>query len=141
QGNPHLFEIRTRRRYLAGWDVNAYRPYLNAGELADAIRARRPDWRQNPTLSRMVEHLEDTGTLKPARMAANYYAPAFAAIEGALDELPAFGDAALVKELLATATFRSAEGTVWKSGGDLETYAASTKTGFSIVPRNYQGGL
>lgn len=141
QNNPYVFEIRTRKRFANGWGVNAFRPYLNALELSDTVKQKRPNWSSTPHLSRLVAHLEDSTNLKPKRMAAGYYSPAFETIEGALDELPPIGDDSLVRELLTSKTFNSAEGEVWKMDGDLETYAPFTNAGFSIVPRNYQGGL
>jgi hypothetical protein len=141
QGALHVYEIRTRKRYADGWEVNAFRPFLTAPELAGAIVQRRPNWQSVPKLKTAVEALRSPATLTAKRLTSQYYTTTFEAVDGSLDAIPDLGDDALVKDLLTTATFRSAEGKIWKQAGDKETYAASTAAAFSIVPKDYQGGL
>lgn len=140
-GGLHVYEIRTRKRYSDGWEVNAFRPFLAAHELADAVVRKRPNWESVPRLKTAVDALRNPATLTAKRLSSQYYGPTFEAVDGALDVVPDFGDVQLVKELLAEATFRSAEGKVWKRSADKETYAASTSAAFNVVPKDYQGGL
>ena len=134
-------EIRTRTRYAAGWAMNVYRPFPRAIDLSDAIKRLRPQWNSQPSLSAMIDFLNDNTTLKPARLAAKAaLAPTFQQ-DGYIDELPDFEDDALVRELLTTTPFVSAYDTSWKSNGAQETYAASTKSKLSVVPNHYMGGL
>lgn len=141
QGGLNVYEIRTRKRYADGWEVNAYRPFLTAAELADSVVQKRPNWQAVPALKTAVDALRRPDTLVAKRLTSQYYGPTFDAVEGALDVVPDLGDVALVKDLLRTATFRSAEGRIWKQSGGKETYAASTSASFSIVPKDYEAGL
>jgi hypothetical protein len=140
-GALHPFEVRVRRRYLDGWAVAAYRPFLNAASLSAAIKSARPAWEDNAQLAALVAHLESDDTLEPATLTAPVFQSVFAPLTGALDKLPPFGDDALVSELLDTRTFQSAEGAIWKENGSLETYAASSAAAYSIVPKDYSLGL
>jgi hypothetical protein len=141
-GSWHPFEIRTRKRYAAGWSVNAFRPFLKAGDLAAAIRAARPTTSGAGDLAVLIAHLTSgAGLERHTLAAAPVYAAAVPAISGALDYLPETRDYALIKELLQTTTFKSAEGSVWSEGDGLETYAPSTRAAFSIVPQGYEGGV
>lgn len=133
-------ELRTRTRYAEGWTVNVYRPFPTARELAGAIKAKRANWASSAALSKMIAHLENSATLTPATRSS----PGFndvVELSGYLDEIPDFGDDALVKELLTTTTFMPALGAVWKADGNRLTFAASSRAGLSIVPRNYFAGL
>lgn len=141
-GSWHAFEIRTRKRYQNGWQVNAFRPFTKASELGDAIKAARPAWAEDASLTAALQHLADPGTLQPYSLDGTaVYRKIFEPIKGAVDYVPDLRDPALVKRLLDTTPFKSAEGAIWKEGGGLETYAPSTKAAFSIVPANYEAGV
>lgn len=135
------FELRTRKRYLDGWQVDIFRPFTTAADLATAIRARRETWEGNPKLKTVVEHLEDTNNLKPYTLQSDAYAKIFPQVKGALDVIPDLGDEDLVKTLLRETPFVSAEGAIWKEGSGLETYAPSSAAKFSIVPGGYEMGM
>lgn len=137
----HVFEIRTRKRYRDGWEVDLFRPFATASSLADAVVAKRPNWRNQADLNRLVTHLRNPATLVPHRMVSEAYGAVFPAINGALDKLPAVDDSALIAELLDTTTFKSTEGAIWKENGGLETYAPSSEGDFQIVPRGYEMGM
>lgn len=140
-GQLHAFEIRTRKRYTDGWAVNAYRPFTTAAGLAAAVIDKRPTWEAAPNLRALIGALRNPQTLTPKTLTSEYFSATFDRVDGALDYLPDFGDDDLVKELLHTTPFASAEGKIWKQSNGKETYAASTKARFSIVPRDYEGGL
>jgi hypothetical protein len=140
-GRLYPFEVRTRQRYLDGWSVAAYRPFLTAASLSAAVKNARPNWPQNAALSDLIAHLDDPNTLVETRLTAPVFAAVFPPMTGALDKLPPFGDDALVEELLQGQTFQSAEGAIWKENGTLETYAASSSAAFSIVPKDYTIGV
>lgn len=140
------FEIRTRTREVAGWRVDAYRPFAQAEELAAAIDARRgerPEWASDAALDALVAHLRDPGTLAPARVAAPQFPGALPARDGWIDALPAQDGAAaaMIRELLVTTPFRSARGVAWKRDGAKVASAAGAAGPGSIVPAGYNGGV
>lgn len=135
------FEVRIRRRYLDGWDVNVFRPFRTAAELSQAIRWYRPDWDTNPNLTEVVNHLNTNTNLVPSKMVSKAYGSVFPTINGHLDVIPEIQDKYLVMELLTQRTFNSTEGAVWKENGSAQTYAPGSAGTFSVVPKNYQMGL
>jgi hypothetical protein len=138
----YAFEVRTRRRYKGGWIPNIYRPFPTATSLEGALLSKNADWESKPNVKKVIEHLRSTDTLTPRKITPTRpYQVAFKSLEGFLDFLPDFGDPALVADLLSSSPFLSVEGKVWKAKGKQETYAASTKAAFSVVPSNYDGGL
>lgn len=137
----YVFEIRMRKRYRDGWEVDLFRPFVSATSMADAVVARRPNWQSRPDLNRLVTHLRNPATLVRHRMVSEAYGAVFPPIDGALDKLPAIEDSALIGELLSSTTFKSTEGAIWKEHGGLETYAPSSEGDFQIVPRGYEMGM
>ena len=140
------FEIRTRERALDGWDVDIYRPFPRAADLAAAIEARRgerPAWADNAELDALVAHLGDPATLAPARVEAARFPGAFAARDGWFDELPATTGAAaeLIRELLRTTPFRSAKDVAWKEDGGRRAWGAGAAGGGAIVPAGFNAGV
>lgn len=139
------FEIRTRKRTAGGWEVDVYRPFPSAIDLADAIEARRiarPEWANSPALAALVDQLRDPSSLAPLRVSASHFPGAFPSREGGLDALPTLtgSDAELIHELLVTTPFRSARGIAWKSGGGRTAWAAGAEGSGSIVPAGYNAG-
>ncbi len=133
---PVVFEIRARRRFSDRWHANAFRPFPTAESLAMAVTERRPNWRQDELLVKLLAHLHDPTTLEPRELRDEYGA---FFTSGAIDVLPPI-NAELAQQLLRETTFRSAEGAVWKTDGELECYAPTTKSA-SIVPVDYDAGL
>jgi hypothetical protein len=133
-------EVRFRERYAAGWATNAYRPFPEATSLSAAIKTKRPQLAQNAALAALVARLDGAKSFTPKRLTAAGLTGTFDQ-SGALDVLPDFGDAALVRDLLKTTTFQSAYGAVWATDGTQKTFAASTASELSIVPKNYTAGL
>lgn len=140
-GNLLPTEIRVRTKYADGWGMNVFRPFPHARDLVSAIKQRRPNYGDNPSLRNLVSHLEDSTTLQPLRLAAKAALANTFQQDGYLDVLPDFGDDSLVRELLTMTTFRSCYGQTWKKNGTAKTFAASTKSKMSIVPTNYTAGL
>jgi len=147
-GNLITSEIRVRERYLSGWATNVYRPFPTASSLVDAVKRARPNWQADGNLTGLVTQLQNNGSLTPASLKPNTTDGALLPLlsqvfsqDGSLDILPAFGDDALVHELLTTTPFVTAYRQPWKENGGQSTYAASTAESFSIVPQNYKGGL
>lgn len=140
-GALHPFEIRTRTRTLTGWDVDAYRPFPRATDLADAItkrRAERPEWATSSVLDALLAQLRDT-QLASFTLDASHFASAFPPRASGIDKLPALSgsDAELIHDLLRTTPFRSARGIYWKQSADRFAWAASAAGGGSIVPAGY----
>ena len=140
-GQWFAFEVRSRTRTLTGWDTGIFRPYVQATNLATAIKTKRPTWQQVPALTALVEHLEADDSLTPHTMTAPNYEALFPALDGAMDYLPDADDTALIKELLSGVTFQDAMGQTWKHTDALTTFAASTQSGFHIVPKDYPAGM
>lgn len=139
-GALYPVEVRTRRRWLDGWATNAFRPFPYPARLIEAIQAKRPGWEQNASLRAVIDHLNDNTTLAPAALSSPDF-DNIVSFSGWSDTLPAFGDDALVRELLTETRFISAYGEVWKADGNAVTFAASTAAAFSVVPNHYDAGL
>jgi hypothetical protein len=129
------FEIRTRTRAIDAWIVDAHRPFVEAEELATALEAA------GSVAQSLIDHLRDDSTLQPASLGASHFSDAFPTLNGAEDVLPPIEDDSLVSTLLLETGFASAKGKAWKQNGNLTAYAPTTDASFSIVPRNYNGGL
>ena len=133
-GNGQLlpFEIRTRRREIDRWVVDAHRPFPEASDLAAALSALGHDATAEAVLS--------PETLQPAGLSASHYSESFPATQGAQDMLPAL-PADVVTSLLLEQPFTSAKGKAWKQHGELTAYAPTSDAALSIVPRGYNAGL
>lgn len=140
-GKYYVFEIRIRKRYQNGWDVDVFRPFRKSTELVRAIQKLRPDWKKKQNLVKVIDHLKDRSTLQDVRLDSKPYEKALDPIEGSLDYLPDFQDEPLVIDLLTKFTFQSTEGRIWKENATQETYAPSSNSSFSVVPKNYKMGL
>ncbi len=132
-------EVRIRKRYKSGWATNSFRPFPTARHLSDAIKDKRNNWRNDTKLTRMVDHLEDNGSLKSETITGKAALAASFRQESGVDQLPNFEDPALVKELLTKTVFVSAYGKVWKDSGSVKSFAPTTSESISIVPSNFQG--
>ncbi len=134
-GEQYVYEIRTRRRELDGWKVDAFRPFPRAIDLATALTKMSA---QN--VAALQAHLANTQTVQPASLSASHFASAFPAQQAGKDVLPSI-DPALAKKLLTETVFTSAKGLAWKSNGSVTAWAPTTNDSFSIVPKNYKGGF
>lgn len=138
------FEIRTRVRELDHWRVDVFRPFPTATDLADALARKRtesPAWQSAADLTALIAHVRDPSTLVAATLSGSHFRGAFAPQTGARDVLPGLADDTILQALLLETPFRSARGAVWKRSGALTAYAPTTAAGFSIVPRDYDGGF
>lgn len=137
-----VFEVRTRKRYLDGWEPNLFRPYPTADSLAAAITQRRPQWARTPDLQRLVAQLRNKDSLVATRLVSEAYGKVFPPVDGALDTLPDVTDKDLIVELLTQAPFKSVEGAIWKENGKgLETYGPASAGDFNVVPKGYKMGM
>jgi hypothetical protein len=134
-GALHPFEIRTRTRTLDAWQVDVFRPFPRASDLADAIESAGGT---SPALVAVVAQLR-TGGLDAFTVSATHFPGAFPAHASGIDRLPALtgADAALVHDLLRTTPFRSARGIAWKQTATATAWAASAGGTGSIVPKGY----
>ncbi len=132
------FEIRTRTRTLAGWDVDAFRPFPRAADLADAIETRREG--ASAALDAMLAQLGDD-QLASYRVAATHYASAFPARTSGIDELPGLSgaDADFMHGLMRTTPFVSARDVAWKTSGNVYAWAPAAAGEGTIVPPGYNG--
>lgn len=139
--NWYVFEVRTRKRYLDGWEPNVFRPFATAAQMEAAIIVKRPQWHLDANLTRYVEHLRNNNTLVSHTLRSEAFYKVFPPLQGALDRLPVITDKQLIMELLTGTPFRSTEGAIWKENGQLETYAPASDDDFSIVPKGYEMGM
>ena len=140
-GDWVVFEVRVRMRYIEGWDVDVFRPFAKASETADAIKAKRPNWKEDSETAALVNQLEDKDSLTPKVFESKPYAKLFDRIDGSLDVLPGVSDSSLIKELLTETEFKSVKGRAWKSNETMETYAPGSDAEFGIVPKGYALGM
>jgi hypothetical protein len=137
----YVYEIRVRERVADQWRTSIYRPFLNADEMADAISELRPLAKQIPDLSALISHLKSASSLEPRTLATGSYSKIVPDFVGAADYLPPIKDYALIKSFLKDRIYKNAMGGSWKKSSTLETFAASTKADFHIVPKSYLGGM
>ena len=140
-GEIAVFEIRLKTRTPTGWTNDVYRPFLNPAELALSIQNEEPQWNSFPSLVKMMQHLSQDVALTPRPLESRYYPGTFSEKKGALDILPDFGQKDLVQKLLTKTPFKKANGTFWRRDNQLTTYAASTHSENSIVPKEYDAGV
>lgn len=140
-GDLRVFEIRVRKRTLTGWVNTIFRPFPTAYQLATTIQWMRPNWENTPSLKAMVRHLLNENTFTPRTLETKAFPGTFDKVVGSLDVIPDFNDIELVKELLKETPFRAQNAIAWKSNSRQSTYAASTQSANSIVPRRYDAGL
>ncbi|MEZ4752225.1 MAG: hypothetical protein R3B54_16800 [Bdellovibrionota bacterium] len=144
KGVWYPFEVRTRIRELDTWTVDVYRPFPYADKLADALenkRLEKAQWRSSPSITRLIEHLRNPNTLTPTTLQNSHFKNSFPPVKGAMDYLPGLDDNSILKDLLMDTVFESARYFPWKESGLLKSYAASTRSEFSIVPKNYDAGM
>ncbi|HTQ39267.1 MAG TPA: hypothetical protein VMJ32_09575 [Pirellulales bacterium] len=141
-GYAYTFELRTRTRQYGSWDVDVFRPFPTAADLAQRIKALRPDWQNQPKLAAAIDHLEQPLEMKVLLLADKQPAMHVFRQTAGVDSLPPLSDDKLVGQLLSGTVFRSVSGEVWQqSPSGVKTYAPTTAAGFNIVPTNYEAGF
>lgn len=141
-GYAYTFELRLRTREYGYWDVDVFRPYPTAGELARRIKELRPDWEDQPNLVRAVEHLDEPREMKAQTLVDKQPGRRTFKQSAGVDTLPALEDDALVADLLKDAVFRSNTGETWReSPTGVKAFAPTTAAGFHVVPANYDAGF
>lgn len=140
-GFSRTFEVRTRTRMTNEWDVDVFRPFPTADDLAARVKALRPSWQEQPNLVKFVEHLEKPRALPLRKLEDDHPSPAFRQKMG-VDMLPDLEDEALVNELLTSTEFRSSLGKKWREGSNgVKSYAPTTLASYHVVPKNYDAGF
>jgi hypothetical protein len=141
-GYAYTFELRVRTREYGYWDVDVFRPFPTAADLAHRIKELRPDWQNQSSLTTAVEHLEQPLEMKVLTLADKQPARRTFQQTMGVDSLPALNDDRLVGQLLSGTVFRSVTGEVWRqSPSGVKTYAPTTTAPFQIVPANYDAGF
>jgi hypothetical protein len=140
-GSKAVFEVRTRTRVIDGWQSKVYRPYSTSQELAQTIRQEFTMWEQVPELKNLVNHLEGQVPLIARTLRTQHFANSVADISGNLDILPPLSNENMVKRILQIKPFKSVGETPWKNAGGKVTHAPTVTSGYSIVARNYDGGV
>jgi len=140
-GFLRTFEVRTRTRMTNDWDVDVFRPFPTAQDLATRIKELRPEWADNASLKKVVEQLEAAKKLPTKRLEDDHPSPVFRQTMG-VDTLPALEDDALVNDLLMKTEFRSTLGREWRVGTNgVKSFAPTTKASYHVVPKNYDAGF
>lgn len=132
-GKDRAFEVRVRHRQSTEWAVEIYRPFSNPAELADAIRAVRPQWRIEPQLVQSIDRLLMKPDLRTVSFRDGNANPAVR-LEYSRDELPPL-PADVVSDLLDRIEFQDVTGAAWRG----ENCFAPTASSYSIVPAGYAG--
>ncbi len=141
-GYEYTFEMRVRRREYGFWDVDVYRPFPTAADLAGRIKELRPDWQNQPKLLAAVKHLEQPLEMKVQTLADKQPAKRTFQQTMGVDTLPSLGDDKLVSQLLAGTEFHNVSGKAWReSPSGVKTFAPTTAASFHIVPANYDAGF
>jgi len=140
-GYDYCFELRVRFREQSDWDVDAFRPFPRAADLAERLKELRPGWGEDQKLVAFMDQLEPPAKLPQLTLTDYHPRKSFKQKMG-IHELPSLNDEALVRELLTQTTFKSASGESWMTaeGGEV-TAAPTTKAPFHIVPANYDAGF
>jgi hypothetical protein len=110
--------------------------------LAERIEELRSEWKQSPTLAKLVSHLKEDRALPQRRLVDNH--PQRRVIDQTMgvDTLPPINDEKLVIELLTTTPFTSAQGEIWRKGTNATfTNAPTANAPVHIVPGGYDGGF
>lgn len=140
-GFSRTFEVRLRTRMSEDWDVDVFRPFPTSEELAARVKELRPQWAEQPTLKKFVEHLESPRSLPFRKLQDDHPSPAFTQKAG-VDSLPALEDDALVNELLENTEFKSSLGKKWRVGSNgAKSFAPTTQASYHVVPKNYDAGF
>jgi hypothetical protein len=141
-GSEYVFEVRLRIREYGDWAVDVFRPFPTSEDLAERIRQLRPEWQKQPTLAKLVQHLDEPRELRSHTLADRRHSEVTFEQSMGVDRLPPVGDDELVVQLLTQTTFKSAMGTNWRTGSNgVSTCAPTTDQPFHIVPANYDAGF
>ncbi len=141
QGHGHTFELRTRKREYAEWAVDVYRPFPTPEALAERVKQLESNWQEQPSLVKLVSHLESRGPFRTATLVDSHPQPAFRQ-RAVVDELPAIDNDKLVARLLSQTTFKSCLGTRWReTQGTVVSSAPTTRDNFHVIPANYDAGF
>ena len=141
-GFDYTFELRTRERIADTWIVDAFRPFPTSDALAERIRQLRPNWKEQPSLAKLVAHLESPMILTRHTLADQHPLQVTFQSSMGLDLLPPVDDDRLVAQLLTETTFQSALGTDWRVGRNgIAASAPTTTAPFHVVPANYDAGF
>jgi len=137
----YCFELRIRFREQGDWDVDAFRPFPRAEDLAERIKELRPAWGEDQNLISFIEQLKPAPKLPQMTLVDKHPRVSFRQTM-AVHELPSLDDDALVRELMTQTTFKSAEGESWMTAdGGEATAAPTTKAPFHVVPAHYEAGF
>jgi hypothetical protein len=138
----HTFELRLRMREAAHWEVDVFRPFPTANDLAERIRELRPDWERDEALVKLCGHVEGEKKLTVRTLVDRQPQRRVFSQKMGVDVLPDIKDEKLVIDLLTKTTFRSAVGQIWREGSNgTETCAPTTKAEFHVVPAGYDAGF
>ena len=137
----YTFELRIRVRESGDWDVDAFRPFPTSKSLAKRIKRLRGNWKEQPKLVTLIDHLESKRELPVETLTAKHPNQPFHQVRG-IDSLPEIDDDDLVAKLLTRTKFRSVFGEVWRDGTNASwTSAPTTDAKFHVVPAKYKAGF
>lgn len=140
-GRGYTFEVRVRNREEGAWGVDVFRPFPESGDLAQAIKDRRPAWEEDQQLAALVNHLESDTAMPKETLRDSQPGKAVFRQQMGVDKLPPIDDA-LAAELLVGTQFQSVLADYWRiDEAGLVSFAPTTDDDFHVVPQNYDGGF
>ena len=138
----YAFEMRLRERERGTWSVDVFRPFPTAASLSQQIKQLRPQWKTQPALAALCDHLDQDKELPELVLADQQPQRRTFAQTMGVDTLPPLDDDKLVIELLRQTKFRTSLGTIWRYGTNkTHTTAPTTLASFHVVPKNYDAGF
>jgi hypothetical protein len=138
-GKDRVLQVRTRTKTGANsWQPDIYQAFPTAQSFSDRIKSVYSDgaWQKDPELKRMVEHLEKSSKMPTRSVTSDYAIPVYSG-KGGVDQLPDLSPEKVAR-LLEGATLDSSLNKRWRSDGETESFAPTTKSNFHIVPKNYE---
>jgi hypothetical protein len=136
-GYTYPFELRLRTRENDYWAVDCYRPCPTAQDLITRVKELRPSWQTDPSLMRLITHLESDLRFPDVRL-RDRSGRGFDVVAKA-DALPAVPDSDLVARILVESVWKTALGEDWRSQDNARVSAPTVNpgAGFHIVPEAY----
>jgi hypothetical protein len=138
-GKDRVLQVRTRTKTGANsWQPDIYQAFPTAQSFSERIKSVYSDgaWQKDPELKRMVEHLEKSSKMPTRSVSSDYAIPVYNG-KGGVDQLPDLAPEKVAR-LLDGATLDSSLNKRWRSDGETESFAPTTKSNFHIVPKNYE---
>ncbi len=135
-GFDYAYEVRTRERLYDRWTTDVFKPFPEPADLAKAISAGVPNWRDDAQLAKLMLHLQQPQQMRTMRLSSQHPVRKAFDSQAEVDVLPPINED-LAAALLTSTEFRSCHGMNWRGTCAAPTTAAR----FHVVPTNYDAGF